>query len=79
MASDDMTALGVSADLVAKIVAKGEFSEGGFRACRHCKKSQKVTAEQIIQWLSQKGTPSCLICGKKTTLLTGKDLERFPL
>lgn len=79
MASDDMTALGISASLAAKIVASGEFSEGGYRVCRKDKKAQKVSAEQIVKWLSSKGTPPCLLCGKKTELLTGKDLDRNPL
>jgi hypothetical protein len=79
MASDEMHPFNVGRKFAEGVVAKSDFSEGGYRICRRDKRIQKVTADQIVEWLSSKGSPSCLICGKKTELVTDEDLRRNPL
>lgn len=73
-----MTPFSVDADFAAKIVAKGEFSEGGIRVCFKCKKSHEVSAAQIVKWFATK-LPRCKTCDGRTTLLTRKEFGRNPL
>ena len=70
-----MTPFHVDSEFAAMIVAKGEFSEGGFRVCFKCDRSQEVDAEQIIKWFST-ALPRCKICDNRTVLLTHREQQR---
>lgn len=59
----------VTREFAEKLVAKGEFSEGGWRACHQCRHSHEATAEQIVNWFAT-SLPRCRLCGNRTELLT---------
>lgn len=75
MASDEMTPFGISREFAAKLVAKGEFSEGGWRLCPKCNKSHEVSAKQIEEWFATK-LPRCKVCDSRTQLLSRAEHER---
>lgn len=76
--NDPFTPLSVGPDLAAKIsnAARLGFPDGGYRICRKCDRSEKLTVEQIHEF-TRNGIPRCLICKGRTELLTPDEMKRM--
>lgn len=60
----------------AAVTVRLGFPDGGFRVCSKDKKFQKLTIEEIVEFICN-GIPKCLICGGRTELMTPEEKERI--